>query len=194
MQPILKVVIFLLITGLSANCYPTSLQYTDTDKEEIVNVFFEYMGSISESNFLGAAKLIHPAHLEGLETHTLPVLIEAWQASKNKDNPILNTFFEGLSAQQAVDLSGVQISSRLERTYTSLRPGALEAAQRENINLMSVGISEEGMATLRYETAINGEIITAEKQLKKYDGDWYLTLDGSTEQRAEELRELFIAP
>ena len=186
---ILFVLYFLSVVSASA-----ATSHIEVEKELVAEVFFGYSKTTSRSDFQKAATFIHPDHLRGLREHTLLVLIEARQHRQNKDNPILDLFFEGISVDSAAELTGAEVSARLEYAIAALIPGVLESAHLDNINLMSVDILPEDKAIVRYETRFHGQTKEVVKRFQKSNGKWYLTLDAQPEETAAGLKELLTKP
>lgn len=193
MRPTIHTIITILIVAiLSVGELSASASDVDAEKDQVVEVLFGYLKAISTTDFQKATTFVIPGHLDEVRTHTLPVLIEAREDLQNEGNPLLDQIFEGISPEEAGELSGAQVLARIDNAVTTLMPGLLDIAHLDNINLMAVDLVQDNQATVRYETLLYGEIKETTKHFRKIDGQWYMSLDGAPEELADIFKQLFI--
>lgn len=162
------------------------------EKDEVMEVFFEYLDAYSSSEFYAATRFFHPRHLNDYEEYVLPVLVDARNDARGGSHPILKDFFEGGPEGSAGEMSGAQVSANLDRAMTNYFPAIIESTRLENISIKSVALLGDGRARVEYDYLTpNGETTSLEESFARYNGEWRILLPVPPLEAADELRRLF---
>lgn len=172
--------------------FSVAVAENEGEKDEVVELFFEYLEAYSNSDFHRAATFVHPKHLNDYEEYTLPVLIEAKSHPRSEQHPIVEVFFEGVPDDKAHELTGIEVSARLDNAMVSFFPLLIDSARLENLDIKSVVFLDEGRARINYDYLTgNGEKEALEESLAKYEGEWRILLPEPPKQSAEHLESLY---
>ncbi|MCE8036118.1 hypothetical protein [Halomonas sp. MCCC 1A11062] len=162
------------------------------EEEAVIELFFEYLAAYSDSDFHKAATFVHPQHLRDYEKYTLPVLIEAKNHPLSSQHMIVEVFFEGVPDEKIYEITGAEISARLDRAMVRFLPVIIESARLENISIKSVEFLNENRARVSYDYhPEDGGVEEIEDNFAKYYGAWRILLPESPKQASESLKSLF---
>lgn len=189
MIPIIR---YLVLSIVILASFSVAVAESKDEKEEVVELFSEYLEVYSNSDFHRAATFVHPKHLSDYEEYTLPVLIEAKNHPRSAQHPIVEVFFEGVPDDKAHELTGMEISARLDHAMVSFLPALIESARLENLDINSVVFLDESHARINYDyLSGNGEKKALEDTFAKYEGEWRILLPEPPKQASEYLKSLY---
>ncbi|MBD3895344.1 hypothetical protein IEI94_05720 [Halomonas sp. ML-15] len=188
----IRIIRYFIITTVMLASFSAAVAENRDEKEEVIELFSEYLEAYSESDFHRAATFVHPQHLSDYERYTLPVLIEAKNHPRGAQHMIVEVFFEGVPDDKIHELTGKQISARLDRAMVSYLPIIIESARMENLTIKTVDFLDEGRARVSYDYLnSDGEINELEDNFAKYEDEWRILLPEPPKQAAESLKSLY---